>query len=255
MKKLLIIILSLCALWLNSCTKDDANPNSSSSGTTSNGKGGSTARFAVSGEYLYYVDNQNMQVYKLNNSGKNELVQNIALPNSTVETVYIYNTSLYIGSSIGIIIYDITTPAQPNYVTLSTHSTGCDPVVADSIYAYVTIRNSVTCNRFNSVNILEIYDVQNQRDPKKITTLPLSEPIGLAIDGDLLFVCVKNGIELIDVSDRRQPIRLKTISSKRPTDIIIDQHQAIVVGSDGVEIYEVDRANKNLIYKNKITTK
>jgi hypothetical protein len=59
MKKLLLIIL--LAAMIISATQCQKATNAATTG----GSGGSTARFAISGNYLYTVDNVNLKVFDI----------------------------------------------------------------------------------------------------------------------------------------------------------------------------------------------
>ncbi len=47
---------------------------------------------------------------------------------------------MFLGSTNGMYIYDISAPDTPKYVSELQHVTSCDPVVVDDKYAYVTLR-------------------------------------------------------------------------------------------------------------------
>jgi hypothetical protein len=249
---LLVVYLS-CILF--ACDKNDGNVGPSESNPVSqSGKGGSLARSTIINKTMYFVDNSTIQVYDLSVASDPKLVNKINITNSnTIETIYALGKYLYLGSSNGMFIYDISNKFSPRYLSMATHVSGCDPVVSDGKYAYVTVRNSSACNRFNTINILEIFDVTNPSQPNRLSTLSLTEPIGLAIDGDILFVCDQSALKVIDVSNRRNPNVIKSIPSNA-YDIIIDGNNILTVGYDGITQYEYDRENLTLNFKSTIKT-
>ena len=54
-----------------------------------------------------------------------------------LKTIFNKGNRLFLGSTNGLYIYDITIPATPRYISEFLHVTSCDPVVVDDTYAYV----------------------------------------------------------------------------------------------------------------------
>ena len=76
--------------------------------------------------------------------------------------------------------------------------------------AYVTLSSTLTnsCGRFEQVNELRVYDISDLAKPQLVTANQMSEPKGLGVDGDLLFVCDnKNGLVIYDIKDDRKPVK------------------------------------------------
>ncbi len=254
MKKLHSLVLLSCLFFLvSACQKNDVSPSSESGTSSQSGTGGSLARSTIVNNTMYFVDNSTMQVYDLSTKTDPKLINKVQIFSSSIETIYALDNYLYLGSSNGMFIYDISSKFNPRYLSMATHASGCDPVVSDGKYAYVTVRNTIACNRMNSLNILAIYDVTNPTSPKEISNLSLIEPIGLAIDGNNLFVCDKGAIKIIDVSNKNNPKIIKSIISNA-YDIIINKGNIITVGNDGITQYEYNSQTLELIYKSKIQT-
>lgn len=246
MKKTIISILAtLIFSILSACS---AKTESVSPSPT--GKGGSLARFSIVDDVMYFVDNSQMQVFDVTNAEKPALIRTVSIQSNTIETIYHHGSYLYLGSSNGMYIYNITDPKLPTYVSMATHVMGCDPVVSDGKYAYVTVRNTTSCNRTRSVNILEIFDVSNPQYPQSISTTNLVAPIGLAIDGDILFVC-DDSLKIFDVSDRTNPKKIKSIPSNA-VDIIINGDNILTVDPDGINQYSYDRSTLEIKHRSKI---
>lgn len=234
---LLILILPACSY------KQDANPSPS-------GKGGSLARFAIAGNVMYFVDHSQIKVFDVTRAEQPTLVRTVGIQSNTVETIYQHGSYLYLGSSNGMYIYNISDPTSPTYVSMATHVMGCDPVVSDGLYAYVTVRNTIACNRTRSINVLEIYNVSNPQYPQKISTTNLVAPIGLALDGDRLFVC-DDSLKVFDISSRVSPKKIKAIASKA-VDIIINGDNILTIDPDGINQYSYDRTTLEIIHRSKI---
>lgn len=238
-----ILFLSICL----SCSEDsDMSPKSDT------GKGGSLARFTIVDSTMYLVDNREIKVFDIKNEKDPALVQSVNISANDIETIFHFGDYLYLGSSTGMYIYDIQDPRHPNYMSMATHASGCDPVVSDGEFAYVTVKNTLACNRFRNLNILEIYDVQDPGTPKLLSTTSMEAPSGLAIDDDILFVC-DNGLKVFDVSERRAPLLLKVIPSDA-FDIIINGNVILTVDPKGINQYLYDRENLELTHTSQIKT-
>ncbi|MDH5608698.1 MAG: hypothetical protein OEY56_04405, partial [Cyclobacteriaceae bacterium] len=175
MKK--IIFISFVAGLLAACDtfKADVNPES---GTIS--QGGSLARFTIVGDYLYIVNDR--QLIPVN-------IRDLAAPQKNapvdldigVETIFPYQGNLFIGSASAVYIYSLGNPAAPARLSVYQHATGCDPVVVKDNYAYVTLREGVSCLNTFQMNVLEVLDISNLRAPNMVATVDMRSPRGLGI--------------------------------------------------------------------------
>jgi hypothetical protein len=194
------------------------------------------------------MDQSVLSVYDVSNPKQLRLVNKVSISSSSVETIFSFGDYLYLGSSNGMFIYSIADRTKPKYLSMATHISGCDPVVSDGKYAYVTVRNTTICNRWNSINTLEIFDVASPTNPIKLSSTQMTAPVGLAIDGNVLFVCDFDNLVMIDVSDKRNPKEIKKIPSTA-FDIIIDGDNILTVDIAGIKQYKYDRENLSLILR------
>jgi len=162
MKK--FITLSL-AIIVFGCNSDSTNQNSQSNIDT--GQGGSLARFTIFNDYLYTVDETNLNVFSIINTEQPVQVNTIPI-GFNIETLFNYKEYLYIGSRNGMFIYSVTNPEEPSYLSDVQHFTACDSVVANATHAFVTLHSNIGCGI--NVNVLEIYDVTNTTEPILISS-------------------------------------------------------------------------------------
>lgn len=249
MKKIIKLFIILSTFIFASCegeninkADDGFNDTDASSGA---GKGGSLARFSIVDQTMYFVDQSVLSVYDVSNPKLLRLVNKVNISSNSVETIFSFGDYLYLGSSNGMFIYSIEDRAKPKYLSMATHISGCDPVVSDGKYAYVTVRNTTICNRMNTINTLEIYDVASPTNPIELSSTQMTAPVGLAIDGDVLFVCDFDNLVMMDVSDRSNPKEIKKIPSTA-FDIIIDGDNILTVDAAGIKQYKYDRENLTL---------
>ena len=224
-------IIFLCALFmLAACSEDMSDIGASGSDT---GQGGSMARFAIQGNHLYTVDRNSLHVFDVSQAEQPREVSQVSI-GAQIETIFPRGENLFIGSQLGMYIYDISRPEQPSFVSNYIHIVSCDPVVADSNYAYVTLRSiENVCGRFT--NQLDIIDISNLRNPFLQITYPMASPKGLGIDGADLFVC-DDGLKVFDAT-RVDSLVEKYHFRIEANDVIPYEGNLMVIGSNGLYQY------------------
>ncbi len=229
MKKILLYVLTLSVVvGFTSCDGDNIGPG----GT---GKGGSMARFAVVGKFLYVVDTQKMHVYDLADPSLPVKVKDIRL-GFDIETIFPYEGKLFIGSQNGMHIYSIARPDNPEFLSTYNHITSCDPVVVQGNLAYVTLRTGSDCMR--GVNQLEILDISDATRPTMISTFPMKNPFGLGVDGNTLFICEgAHGMKVLNVADPKNIQVIGSLEGVDAFDVIPNNKNLILTGKSGVLQY------------------
>lgn len=94
---------------------------------------------------------------------------------------------LYLGGSNGMFINSIANPRSPELISQFVHWEGCDPVVVDGDYAYLTLRGGNACGQ--ELSTLEVIDVSDKNNPTLAAQHPLDNPYGLGFRENKLFVC------------------------------------------------------------------
>ena len=239
-------IMVLAAFLLVSCQNGD-NASPASPGTQ--GKGGSMARFAISGDYLYTVDNEGLNLFDISNPA-DPLVRNKVPLQFGVETIFPFQDMLFIGTQRGMYIMSIQNPSSPQMLSLYQHVTSCDPVVTDGRYAYVTLRTGRTCTNA-AVNQLDIVDTKDVQNPFLVKAYSMTNPYGLGIDRNLLFVC-DDGLKVYDATDVTN-LQLKHHFKINAYDVIPDDGRLLVIGSDGFYQYTYNDNSIELLSKIDVT--
>lgn len=161
------------------------------------GVGGSMARFTIWNEHLYILEPSRLNVFNI--AGDPFLVSEQWL-SWNAETLFPYDNHLYVGTTTGMLIYDISSPSSPIWRSQFDHVLGCDPVVVSGDRAYVTLAGGRTCG--NNVNTLDVVDISNKTLPTLIAAYPMTNPRGLGVDDDLVFVCDgPDGLKIYDRTD------------------------------------------------------
>jgi hypothetical protein len=201
------------------------------------GIGGSMARFIINGDQFYGLNQTNMQVVNIVEPS-NPIVGTKIEMSRMVETVFIEDTHLFIGTQTGMLVYDIAEPATPLYKSEYNHFQSCDPVVVQDGYAYVTLRAGNRCGNWQ--NVMEVIDLKDILSPVLMKSYPMSEPYGLGIDNKTLFVCDgQAGLKIYDASD---PLRidlhmLKQYTNMKAFDVIPYGNVLIMIAEDGIYQY------------------
>ncbi len=218
------------------------------------GKGGSMARFKIYKNYLYIAMNSQLNVFNitdLNNPIKGEKIYTTL----NVETVFIAKDKLFIGATTGMGIYDLATPEKPTFISIFSHANSCDPVVVDEKYAYVTLRSGNRCqNVSNQLDVIDISDLQN---PQLIKTYSMSNPHGLGIDENILFIC--DGDAGLKIYDKTDPYginqnMIKHYKKINAYDVIPLKGTLMMIGKDGFYQYDYsDIDNIKLLSQIKIS--
>lgn len=198
------------------------------------GQGGSLARFTLKGDYLYTVDDFDLNVFNVADT-KDPVKVNTVPIGFDIETLFGYQDYLYIGSQNGMFIYSLDNPEFPEKLSSVEHFTACDPVVANETHAFVTLHSNTFCG--NELNVLEIYDVADVTNPVLLNSRNLTSPKGLGLYGDYLFVC-DDEIKIFDISDAEQSKLVASIK-RSAFDIIIRNDVLIAIGESGLYQYRL----------------
>lgn len=226
----ILYIVSLLTM-LMTCGKDNSTT------TFQNGKSGSTARMIIVNDYMYVVDESNLKTFDISDNENPVEVDEMEV-GFGIETIFPFANYLFIGSTEGMFIFDITNPASPKPASSENvqHFTACDPVVANGNYAYVTLNSlEMSCGRATSTNEMQVVNIQDIFHPFIEQTIPMSGPKGLGIDGNNLFVCDKDfGVIVFDLSNPEMPLPIDTLSGFTANDVITDNGNLLVVCDDGL---------------------
>ena len=167
--------------------------------SSSAGTGGSMARFTIKDDYLYIVQDYDMNVMDISELYNPKHITTLSV-GWGLETIFQYRNNLFIGSQTGMYIYDLTNPVAPEQLSVFNHLRSCDPVVVDDDYAYVTLRSGTRC--MNGNNQLDVVDISDLSNPKLVKSYDMTNPHGLGIDNKILFICDGSaGLKIYDASD------------------------------------------------------
>lgn len=249
MQYLMALVLTLFLIGCGGSGGSSNPVGDSSQGSSSTGKGGSMARFVVSGDYLYALNKRELIALDITNADKPSPYTRDSV-NFDVETLFSYGNYLYIGAESGVYIYTKPTPSKSmREVSRFTHAKSCDPVVVEDGFAYVTLSSGSSC-RVNSVeNSLQILDISDPLNPimsKNSDGIDnirqMYEPKGLGVDGDTLFVCDgKGGLKVFNIEKSES-----NETNQTNINLTYDRDSSL----SEINCYDVIPYNKNLIISN-----
>ncbi len=249
MKKILKGWLMISILYLPLLQGCQYGSDGTSDFSSGEGRGGSMARFTVSGDHLFTVDPYYLKVFDLSDPKKPEFLMKRQIGND-IETIFPLRNNLFLGTTTGMYIYDVTIPSNPRKVSFYEHIYACDPVVSDGEYAYVTLRSSnLRCWR--TVDELQVVNIRNLSAPQLVGQFAMASPRGLAIRNDTLWVC-DEGIKVLDVHNKEQIRQLYHFSGFPAYDIILNGRLALVTGENGFVQYRIENGNISKLSEIKI---
>ncbi len=210
---------------------------------TVTGQGGSFARFSVLDEHLYVLNDNELKSFNIQNLLQPQELSTVYVDWGRIETLFPHENYLFIGGSSGMYIYDRTNADEPTFVSRFTHARACDPVFVQNSTAYVTLRNGSRCESF--VNQLDIVDISNVENPQLKKSYDMTNPHGLAVVNDNLYICDGDaGLRIFDKSDLEKidDNQIEHIEDINAYDIIpLTKNHMIVVGDGG--LYQYDSSN------------
>lgn len=206
------------------------------------GAGGSLARFAISGNYLYTVDDQTLAVYDITAAG-NPIFKNRVNIGFNIETIYPFRENLFIGSSNVLYIYSVSDPLNPRKLSEGFSPEvvrRCDPVVAKDTVAFATLRTNGACG--GSQSFLVVFDIKNILKPVQKASVNVFEPYGLGYADDALYVCDSLGLLVYNISDPYKPVMVQKLNNATGyMDVIPYQGMLICWVREGMVIYDISK--------------
>lgn len=209
--------------------------------TTASSRGGSMACFAFDNasepKYMYAANEQSIYTFNVEDSEQPIQIDSTLCNGEKIETIFIEDGLLFIGTPSGMLVYSLEDPENPNFIGEYEHVTGCDPVVASEGRAFVTVRSGATCNNVMPVNQLHVVNIGSFNLEG---SFQLNNPHGVGVDQNLAFVCDGNdGIKVLDVSSPGN-IRLMSRTQTEGTayDLIVRPGRRELIAVSGDNVYQ-----------------
>lgn len=205
------------------------------------GIGGSMAKFTLIGDNLFAMHNNTLKQFNVSTTPGITVGPEVPI-GYQVETLFPHGTKLFMGTTTGMVVYDVSNPSSPQFVSVFNHINSCDPVVIEGNYAYVTLRSGTQCNGFT--NQLDVVDISSLTNPFLVKSYPMFNPHGLGIDNHILFICDGDaGLKVYNATDPMQihMNQLAHFADIKTFDVIPFNGIAMMIGSDG--LYQYDYTN------------
>ncbi len=229
---------SVISLW--GSNNQDVMMFTKSAISNTTGIGGSMARFTITNDYLYTINDYRMKLFDITTL-ETPVEGNTIDLGWGIETIFPYQDKIFIGARNGMHIYDNSNPELPTYVSTYAHVNACDPVVVQDNYAYVTLRSGRDCDTFS--NQLDVVDISDIYNPTQVATYPMDNPHGLGVSGTCLFIAEGDyGLKVFDISDVNK-IGDRLIAHHEDIhalDVIPLNDVLFMIGNDGLYQYDYD---------------
>ena len=196
------------------------------------GVGGSYAKFQILNNALYTINDYSLLTFDITNYNAITQVSETwmnAWFGGELETTFIRKNFMFIGATNGMHIVSLEDVFNPVYTSSFLHATGCDPVVVEENTAYITVRGGNSCGAIDDqVNVIDVTDISS---PIEYSTYFLSNPYGLGVKSDILYVCNDDGINVFNAENPNQ-IVLENTYDVNAKDVIPLSSHLIAVGEN-----------------------
>lgn len=228
-----------CEVMMDDGGSSDFSVASSGNGAEATaGIGGSMARFTLLGNYLYAVHGSKLRAFDLAELTDPIQTSTIELSRE-VETLFpAKKDKLFIGTTTGMLVYDVSNPGTPQYLSQFEHMRNCDPVAVEGDYAYVTLRTGNECG--GSQNQLDVINITDIAQPYWEASYQFVNPHGLGVRDGILFICDGDaGLKVYNTSDvmNIDKHQLAHFQDLQSTDVIPLKDVLLMIGSDGFYQY------------------
>ncbi len=201
------------------------------------GIAGSMAKFMIKDNVLYTLNNWYLKYYNISSSTEIKKIDSLNV-NVMSETLFLLKNNLFLGSTTGMLIFDVSNSNRPIRLSTYQHFTSCDPVVAEGDYAYVTLRSGTQCSR--GLNQLDVINISDLTKPTLLKSYPMSNPQGLGIDNGLLFIC--DAVDGLKIYDAKNPLSitdnlLAQFRNIKAFDVIPFNQVLMIIGEEGLYQY------------------
>lgn len=215
---------------------NDSSAEAAAPTASTTGQGGSFARFRIVADYLYAVEPWSINVFDISDLNNPKILDEV-YAEGNIETIFNQGSILFLGGTQGMYLYDISSPDKPTFVSEFTHGRACDPVVVSEDYAFVTLRSGNSCGGTESG--LYIVDVSDLSNPTLQKTYPMSEPYGLGIKEEKLFICDgADGLKVYDKTDVDNLVQLNHFENINTYDVIPLSNSLLMIGDKVLYQYE-----------------
>lgn len=253
MKNLLFIVFVMSLIIFSSgCYHDNFGSKDSNQ---ANSQVGSYSTMLTIGNNLYLVNATSISTYNISNASSPVLL-NKQKVGFDIESLFHHEGLLLIGSALGMFIYSLDSRGVPVRETseayfLSFDNSICiyDPIVARENLAYVTLSTDLeNCGWRIPINELRVYDISDLDNVRHLNTNNLSNPKGLALGRDKLFVCdAVDGLYVFDLSDPEKPQFDQLIEGFSAFDALVRGNLLIVVARDRLLQFDISDENNILL--------
>ena len=198
-----------------------------------------TKRFAMSGKFLYAISGySNVQIIDLENGVSPVLIQNFTTE-PVLTSINASGDKLFLGSYLGIIMYQNTSSGIPEKILVLPKTAPCDQVIAHDNTAYVLQGSDSFCS--TNPSALSSIDI-SKNPPKWMKTYMLEGPYKISLKYPYLYVAEeKKGLKVFDVTDdvATDQHLLAFKSDIKPKNVLAFGKTVLVVTDDNLYQFDI----------------
>ncbi len=259
MKTISLLAASICILaFFYGCYPEDSV---STESNQTDSQVGSYSTMLTIGANLYLVNETSISTYDVSDASQPVLLNKQEV-GFDIESIYHHEGLLLIGSAASMFIYSLDEKGIPIREGSEDYfqpfdNTQCfhDPIVAKGNLAYVTLSTDlVQCGWRFGIDELRVYDISDFNNVDHLSTYGLSNPKGLALGEEKLFVCdALDGLYVFDLSNPERPEFEQLFDGFSAFDALVRGNLLIVVASDRLLQYDIsDESSIRLISEFKL---
>lgn len=249
-----ILSFAFFSLLIASCTGDLGFTGESNDGAVI----GKYKTMTIVGDFMYAVNNTQLLTFDLTDKANPKEIdkQDIGV---AIENLYQAENVLFIGSQTNMHIYALGENGIPQaksdtpYMALGEDVNVCDPVIANSDIAYVTLSTDVWqningCGQEVSFNELRTYNVSDLENPYLVNTYSCNSPQGMSIDGNFLFMSDGSfGFKIFEL-DHSGNAKLIGQYDGASYDLIAKDRKLLVISKEEIRQYDYTDINDLTLY-------
>lgn len=207
------------------------------------GLSNSLSRLRVSNNQVYTLLGKSIGVYQFTNPIAPIKLNTIAT-NKTAETLFLHKEMLFAVGKKETQLFSLEKPESPAFLSSTEHWTSSSSAVLHNKKVILTHHTS-TDNKTES-DQLSVLDLQNVYEPKVQFSFAMTNPLGLALYKQHLYICDGNAGLKIHKSDTSQKMTSRAemqYPEIHAVDIIPLKNTLLLIFDDGIKQYAVEKNN------------
>lgn len=207
------------------------------------GLSNSLSRIRVNNSQVYTLFGKNIGVYQFTNP-LSPIKQNTITTNKTAETLFLHKNMLFAVGKKETQFFSLEKPESPAYLSSTEHWTSSSSAVLHNEQVFLTHRSN--SNNSAESDQLSVLDLQNVYEPKVQFIFAMTNPLGLALYQQHLYICDGNAGLKIHKSNTSRKMTSRAemqYPEIHAVDIIPLDNTLLLIFDDRIKQYAVEKNN------------